>query len=113
MNSQALYQTSKEYGPMVADIDYLDQQPKPIGLIGQIFPMSNLIEIRTGLKSYGIFNTTIALTAGQEFLKAQCQFLVNSKVEVIFYSGDQSILDSFSRCTEFGSQIQFVKQISG
>jgi hypothetical protein len=52
---------------------------------GQIFSMSNLIELRTGVKSLSIFNDTYYLYLSDVFMMKQCEVLEATTAQKIFY----------------------------
>lgn len=98
--SAALFGSGGEF-PVLAEQAKLMNNWKVRGKSsGQILPMSNLIELRTGVNSLSLFNHPLNLSVSDLFMEEQCKILLKSNVKILYYSKVNRELYSHPQCQQ-------------
>lgn len=106
LTSVALVNSKSEYPSLAKQAKLLSRQEAHEMRTGQLLPMSNLIELRTGINSLSLFNHPSNMEVSDLVTSRQCEFLSKSKVEYLYYSDDSRKLDSHPLCLELSKTLQ-------
>lgn len=107
--SAALYASSSVY-PELAEVSQqmiADTNQPEVGA-AQILPMSNLVELRTGVRSLALFNHPSNVSASDAFMEQQCRLLMKSLPSYLYYQRESRSLDSHVAC---GQELRDVESV--
>jgi hypothetical protein len=104
--SVALVNSKSEYPSLAKQAELLSGEEAREMRTGQLLPMSNLVELRTGINSLSLFNHPSNMEVSDLVMSRQCEILLKSKVEFLYYADDSRKLDSHPLCLQLAKTFQ-------
>ena len=106
--SAALFNSGKEFPVLAEQAKLMNKWKVRDKSTGQILPMSNLIELRTGVNSLSLFNHPSNLSVSDLFMEEQCNVLLKSKIKILYYSKVSRKLDSHPQCQQITGTLEIL-----